>query len=70
MISYQLPMAGSVKLAVYNAKGEVVKTLVKGMQNAGNHSVSFDGAGLNSGIYFYKLEANGKSMVKRMLMVK
>jgi len=48
----------------------MVKTLVSGMQNSGMHSVTFDGAGFNSGLYFYKLESDGKSIVKRMLMVK
>jgi len=69
-IHYELRIADKVKLTIFNAKGELVKTLVNGMQNAGRYSVNFDGAGFNSGVYFYKLEADGKSMVKRMLMVK
>jgi len=69
-INYELRIADKVKLTIFNAKGEVVKTLVNGMQNAGRYSVNFDGAGFNSGVYFYKLEADGKNMVKRMLMVK
>jgi len=70
LISYQLPLAGFVKLAVYNAKGELMKTLVKGMQSVGNHSVNFDGTGMNSGVYFYKLETPSGVMVKKMIMEK
>jgi len=69
-ISYQLAAMSNVQLAVYNAKGELVKTLVNDLQNAGRYSVNFDGAAFNSGVYFYKLEADGKNMVKRMLLVK
>jgi len=69
-ISYQLSAMSDVQLSIYNAKGELVKTLVNGLQNAGRYSVNFDGAAFNSGLYFYKLEADGKSMVKRMLLVK
>lgn len=69
-IKFDLKSAGQTKLAVYNAKGEMVKTLINGMQNAGRYCVNFDGLGFNSGVYFYKLEADSKSSVKKMLMVK
>jgi len=69
-IKFDLKSAGQTKLVVYNAKGELVKTLINGIQSTGSHSVNFDGIGLNSGVYFYKLEADGKSIIKRMLMVK
>jgi len=69
-IDYDLAKNSPVKLTVYNASGELVKTLVNTTQNAGKHSVNFDGAGLNSGTYFYKLEVDGKCLVNRMLMVK
>jgi len=70
IIKFNLPQTAKSSLTVYNVKGELVKTLVNGLQNAGSHSVSFDGAGFNSGVYFYKLETDNKSMVKRMLLVK
>lgn len=69
-IRYDLRIADKVKLSIFNTKGELVKTLVNGLQNAGRYSVNFDGAGFNSGVYFYKLEADGKNLVKRMLLVK
>jgi len=70
VISYQLANAGLVKLSVYNAKGEIVQNLVNTSQSAGTHNIQFKANGLNSGVYFYKLETAGKSMIGKMLMVK
>jgi len=69
-ISYELATVNYAKLAVYNAKGELVKTLFDGIQNSGKHSVIFDGAGMNSGVYFYKLQADGRTIVNKMLLCK
>lgn len=69
-ITFNLTKKADTALTVYNSKGELVKTLLSGVQNAGEYSVTFDGTGLNSGVYFYKLEADGKSVIKRMLMLK
>jgi len=69
-IDYDLAKNGTVKLSVYNSTGEQVKTLVNSTQNSGRYSVNFDGAGLNSGTYFYQLKVDGKCMVNKMLMVK
>jgi len=70
VISYNLLNANSVRLAVYNCKGEMVKVLVNGSQSAGKHSVSFDATGLNSGVYFYKLEADGKAIINKAVLIK
>ena len=44
--------------------------LANGRLSAGNHTIEFDGSKLNSGIYYYNLEADGKSLVKKMIMLK
>ena len=70
-ISYSLQHEAQVTLSVFNTKGELVSSLVNEKMRAGIHSVNFNGVGLNSGIYFYKLEVNGKSVdSKRMLLIK
>jgi len=44
---------------------------VNGVQTAGSHSITFDGAGLNNGVYFYTLYANGNLIdTKAMMLIK
>lgn len=74
-INYSIPSDGNVKLAIYNIKGQKVKTLVTGTQSAGSYNVTWDGKDENdrpvsSGMYFYKLRSSGKTAVKKMLMLK
>lgn len=69
-ISFTLPQAGNVKLSVYNLLGQEVQNLVNGFMESGSHSVSFEAKNLNSGIYLYKLEANGISSVRKMTLIK
>ena len=69
-ISYQLPEAGSVSLQIYNVLGKLVTTLVNERQNSGTYEVQFDGKELSSGVYFYRLNANGISILKMMTLLK
>lgn len=74
-ISYSIPSDGNVKLAIFNIKGQKVKTLVTGTQPAGSYNVTWDGKDENdrpvsSGMYFYKLNSSGKTAVKKMLLLK
>ena len=69
-ISFTLPQAGNVKLSVYNLLGQEVQTLINGFMETGLHSVNFEAINLNSGIYLYKLEANGISSVRKMTLLK
>jgi len=69
-INFELNTTGYAKLAVYNAKGELIRTLVSGIKTAGKHNVNFDATALNSGIYFYKLEAASQSQVNKMVLSK
>jgi hypothetical protein len=56
-IEYALPHAAHVRIEVFNLLGEQVSTLKDGLQEAGDHIVTFDGRGLPSGVYFYRLLA-------------
>ncbi|MBX7044366.1 MAG: T9SS type A sorting domain-containing protein [Ignavibacteria bacterium] len=69
-IAFSLPKQGNVTLKVYNMLGKEVTELVNGFRNSGSYEVNFDGASLSSGVYFYKLEAEGFSEVKRMMLIK
>jgi len=44
-------------LSVFNTLGQRVTLLVDGKQDAGYHEVIFEGSGLTSGVYFYRLQA-------------
>ena len=61
---------GFVSLKVYDLLGKEVKTLVNENLKAGRYKVEFDGSGLSSGIYFYKLEAGSYVQTKHMLLLK
>ena len=58
-INYQLAANSFVELSVYDIQGRLVAELVKGWRDAGQHEVTFDGSGLASGIYLYKLHVSG-----------
>ncbi|UCE20323.1 MAG: T9SS type A sorting domain-containing protein, partial [Gemmatimonadota bacterium] len=64
-IAYSLPQAAKVKVFVYNTLGQVVAELVDGDQEAGHHVVKWDAGELASGVYFYRIEANGTSRENR-----
>jgi plastocyanin len=57
VIAYSLPTRASVSLTVYNTLGGMVAELSNGLQEAGHHHIAFDGSGLSSGVYFYRLQA-------------
>jgi protocatechuate 3,4-dioxygenase beta subunit len=69
-ITFNLPEAANIKLTVFNAIGQEIAELIKGNIEAGSHSVTFNAENLNSGIYFYKLEAGKFINVKKMILLK
>ncbi len=69
-ITYSLARTEKVALSVYNVLGQRVAVLVNGQRSAGIHTVDFDGARFSSGVYFYKLEAGSRMIVKKMLLLK
>ncbi len=69
-ISFALPKAGNVSLKIYNLLGQNVATLLDMYKPAGYHKVIFDGSRLSSGVYYYRLQADGFVQVKKMLLVK
>ena len=69
-ISYALPQAGEVRLAVYDLLGHELAVLVDGLQSAGRHTVRFDANDLPSGPYAYRLQAGAKVLTRTMMLVK
>jgi len=69
-ICYGLPNRSHVTLTVFNTLGQQVADLLIGEQDAGYHEVKFDGSGLSSGVYLYRLDAGGVTLAKRMIVMK
>jgi photosystem II stability/assembly factor-like uncharacterized protein len=69
-IDYSIPESGNVSLKVYNTLGEEIANLVNEYQQPGIYKVNFNAADLSSGIYFYRLNVNNYSSVKKMILLK
>jgi flagellar hook assembly protein FlgD len=73
-IRYSLPRSANVKLSVYDASGRLVKNLTDGPVQAGTHSTEWlrddaDGRPLPQGSYYYTLQADGKTIGRKALVV-
>jgi DNA/RNA endonuclease YhcR with UshA esterase domain len=69
-LAFQLDRAARVRLEVFNLAGQRVARLVDGPRAAGAHRVTFGGAGLASGVYVARLEAEGRSDEMKLLLLK
>ncbi len=74
-IVYGLPHPGQVRIVLFNALGQQVKTIFDGYKDAGCRKFHFNASALSSGVYFYRIQADspsGKSFVetKKMLLLK
>jgi hypothetical protein len=69
-IRYGLPNRSHVTLSVFNTLGQSVSTLVNGEQEAGYHEVKFDGSGLSSGVYFYRIGTGSFVQTRKFLLLK
>ena len=70
VIRYALPYKARANVTVFNALGQSVRELVNGEEEAGYHEVKFDGTGLASGVYFYRLQAGSFVETKRLTLLK
>lgn len=69
-IRYTLAEATDVRIEVYDALGRRVAVLAESLQEAGPHETSFDGSGLPSGVYLYRLQAGAFVKTQRMVLTK
>lgn len=68
-IQYQTPEASQVTLTVYDVLGREVATLVNEQLPAGMHRVTWNAGGFPSGMYLYRLTANGFVETKKMILL-
>jgi PKD repeat protein len=69
-IAFSLPAATDIRLTVYDARGRQVAVLADGSFAAGLHEIMFDGTDQPSGVYFYRLQADGAEQTAKMIMLK
>lgn len=69
-IKYQIPEDTRVSFKIFNVLGEEIKTIVNEYQSAGYKEITFNGEDLPSGFYFYRLQTDKFTDVKKMLLVK
>jgi len=74
-ITFSLASDANVSLKVFDVMGQEVMILIDQDLSAGEHKYDLNASGLNSGVYFYKLEANGQkgknfTSVKKMIILK
>jgi hypothetical protein len=69
-IRYDLPQNEHVRLAVYDILGREVAVLVNSEVAAGVHTAHFNASNLGSGVYIYRLDTAGKSIIKSMTLIK
>ena len=74
VINYSIPVAGQVKLTVYNLLGSEVAVLVNEYKESGNYSVEFSTEdlknSLGSGVYIYTLKAGSFTQTRKMVVLK
>lgn len=69
-IKFKVRSLNLVRLSVYDISGKGVVVLVNEELQAGEYEYRFDGAGLSSGVYFYRLTAGEYVEAKRMMLIK
>jgi len=69
-ISFSLPQAGQTKISVFDMLGREVAVLVNDYLETGVHKTLFDGRGLSSGVYVYRIESGSFVKAKQMILIK
>ena len=74
-ISFDLPTSSLTLLRIYDVRGNEIRTLVSGVMPFGSHTVTWNGAddrgrAAASGVYFYRIEAEGFAATRKMMLIK
>lgn len=70
VIRFELSEASPVRLEVFDMLGRRVAVLMNETRPAGLHQAIFDGSGLSSGMYIYRLNAGAVVQTKKMMFIK
>ena len=75
MISFEIFEQASVELIVFDINGRFVRKLLKGGLNSGSYNIEWNGKDsqgmlVSGGIYFYSINVNGQTLIKKMSLIK
>jgi photosystem II stability/assembly factor-like uncharacterized protein len=69
-IGYSVPKSSHVNISVYDALGRKVETLIDEKKDAGNYEAQWNASKYSSGLYFYKMQTEGYTETKKMILTK
>lgn len=69
-ITYQIPQAGNIKIQLYDILGRQVRTLVDSYKTKGKYKITFNGSGLPSGVYIYRIKSGEFTASKKLVLMK
>lgn len=69
-INFAIPLDSRASLKIYDVAGKEIRTVFEENKQAGYYTVTFDAAGLTSGVYFYRLITGYSAETKKMLLLK
>jgi len=69
-VAFNLEKSSLLQLEVYNLTGQKVATLASGLWPAGMHQISWEATGMPTGVYIARLQANGQTQTRRLILAK
>ena len=69
-ISFSTPARGPVALRVFDVGGRQIAALVDGVLDPGRHIATSDARRWAAGVYFYRLEAGGRTLARRLVVLR
>lgn len=69
-ISFKLKQQSPVKIEIFNNEGKYLDTITDDIYSAGDHKLRFDGSGLSSGVYYYKVISPSHIFTGKMMLLK
>jgi hypothetical protein len=70
MIQYEIPVASQIRIKIYDLSGKEIAILANEKREPGRYEIKFDGSGLPSGIYFYRLITDEFESTKKLILLK
>lgn len=74
-VSFALAKASNVSISIYNSRGQLIRKLMDESRNPGHHRIQWNGLdemgnGCGTGVYYFRMQADGKSFTRKGLLIK